>query len=229
MLAERSGSTLALNRLVERDRESLDRQTHRTLLSAVLSHDETAAEMEVRARHWEYPLKGRHLLAVVLRPRVDDAAPLRAPLLAQAEVRALSEVAASAIRGLRAFGLIGVIDDETVGVVLSVSQQSLRRRRAATVCSACSATVIQAKKSERGIVIAAGSTVGDVLDLRRSFNEAAQVADAAAMQPERPFFRLPDVRLRGLVQLLKEDSRLQTYVERELGPLWPTTVSAART
>ena len=72
MLAERSGSTLALNRLVERDRESLDRQTHRTLLSAVLSHDETAAEMEVRARHWEYPLKGRHLLAVVLPPRVDD-------------------------------------------------------------------------------------------------------------------------------------------------------------
>jgi purine catabolism regulator len=218
MLAERSGSTLALNRLVERDRESLDRQTHRTLLSAVLSHDETAAEMEVRAEALGVPIKGRHLLAVVLRPRVDDDATLRAPLLAQAEVRALSEVAASAIRGLRAFGLIGVIDDETVGVVLSVSSS----RYVDDVLQRFAARVRQqslGEESERGIVIAAGSTVGDVLDLRRSFNEAAQVADAAAMQPERPFFRLPDVRLRGLVQLLKEDSRLQTYIERELGPL----------
>ena len=218
MLAERSGSTLALNRLVERDRESLDRQTHRTLLSAVLSHDETAAELEVRAEALGVPLKGRHLLAVVLRPRIDADAPMRAPLLAQAEVRALSEIAASATRGLRAFGLIGVIDDETVGVVLSVSSS----RYVDDVLQRFAARVRQqslGEEAERGIVIAAGSTVGDVLDLRRSFNEAAQVADAAAMQPERPFFRLPDVRLRGLVQLLKEDSRLQTYVERELGPL----------
>jgi purine catabolism regulator len=68
-------------------------------------------------------------------------------------------------------------------------------------------------------LIAAGSIVGDVLDLRRSFEEASQVADAASRQPARPFFQLPDVRLRGLLQLLKQDSRLQTFVERELGPL----------
>ena len=224
MLAERSGSTLALNRLVERDRESLDRQTHRTLLAAILSHDETAAELEVRATALGVPLKDRHLFAVVLRPRPVSHSPIRAPLLAQAEVRALSEIAASAIRGLRALGLIGVIDDETVGVVLSVSDSSrvddvLQRFASRVRQEFMDQGQEQVQDTERGIVIAAGSTVSDVLDLRRSFNEAAQVADAAAMQPERPFFRLPDVRLRGLVQLLKEDSRLQTYVERELGPL----------
>lgn len=35
----------------------------------------------------------------------------------------------------------------------------------------------------------------------------------------RPFYRLLDVRLRGLLHLLREDVRLQTFVERELGPL----------
>ncbi|PLW71807.1 CdaR family transcriptional regulator, partial [Streptomyces sp. DJ] len=33
------------------------------------------------------------------------------------------------------------------------------------------------------------------------------------------YYRLPDVRLRGLLHLLRDDARLQTYVERELGPL----------
>jgi purine catabolism regulator len=55
---------------------------------------------------------------------------------------------------------------------------------------------------------------------RRSFIEAAQVADAALHTGEdRPYYRLPDVRLRGLLHLLRDDARLQTFVERELSPL----------
>jgi len=48
------------------------------------------------------------------------------------------------------------------------------------------------------------------------------VADAAPSDDEgtpRPYYRLPDVRLRGLLHLLRDDDRLQTFVERELGPL----------
>jgi PucR family transcriptional regulator, purine catabolism regulatory protein len=33
------------------------------------------------------------------------------------------------------------------------------------------------------------------------------------------FYRLPDMRLRGLLHLLRDDTRLQTFAERELGPL----------
>jgi purine catabolism regulator len=33
------------------------------------------------------------------------------------------------------------------------------------------------------------------------------------------FYRLADLRLRGLVHLLRDDPRMQTFVERELGPL----------
>ena len=35
----------------------------------------------------------------------------------------------------------------------------------------------------------------------------------------RPYYRLPDLRLRGLLHLLREDARLRAFAERELGPL----------
>ncbi len=65
--------------------------------------------------------------------------------------------------------------------------------------------------------------------MRRSFLEASQVADVAAERPDGwgagggsdrpPFYRLADLRLRGLLHLLRDDPRVQTFVERELGPL----------
>ena len=35
----------------------------------------------------------------------------------------------------------------------------------------------------------------------------------------RPYYRLADLRLRGLLHLLGDDARLATFVERELGPV----------
>jgi len=69
-------------------------------------------------------------------------------------------------------------------------------------------------------VMAVGSVVPSPRDARRSFLEAMQVADAApAGAAGSQYYRLPDVRLRGLLHLLRDDERVQTYVERELGPL----------
>src|SRR6202034_3348171 len=80
-----------------------------------------------------------------------------------------------------------------------------------------------------GLVIGVGAEVGSIRDVRRSFLEASQVADVAAERRDdrdgaagtgRPlFYRLPDLRLRGLLHLLRDDPRLQTFVERELGAL----------
>jgi purine catabolism regulator len=80
-------------------------------------------------------------------------------------------------------------------------------------------------------VIGVGAAAGSIRDVRRSFLEASQVADVAAERPgewfpgsqRRPaFYRLADLRLRGLLHLLRDDPRVQTFVERELGPLLAT-------
>ena len=67
------------------------------------------------------------------------------------------------------------------------------------------------------VVIGVGAVVDSIRDVRRSFLEAGQVADVAT--GDLPYHRLPDLHLHGLLHLLRDDARLITFVERELGPL----------
>ena len=59
--------------------------------------------------------------------------------------------------------------------------------------------------------------------VREAFREAREVADVALRQPDgarrRRYYRLPDLRLRGLLHLLRDDDRLGAFAGRELGPL----------
>jgi purine catabolism regulator len=60
-----------------------------------------------------------------------------------------------------------------------------------------------------------------VNDVRRSFQEAEQVAEAVGdVEDLKAFYRLPDIRIRGLLQLLQNDGRVHAFVERELAPLF---------
>ena len=211
MLLERCASTLALGRLVERDRESLERQTHRSLLAGIIDHSWPAAEVLLRARALGVPLEGRTLVAVVARRRGDDD---QAVLAAEQALRDLAETLAAAVREARVSALVGAIDDMSVGVLVAVGGRS----RADEAVEALADGVRRAS-GEDEVVVAAGSEVSDVREARRSFLEASHVADAAGRLPGRPLHRLEDVRLRGLLHLLRDDARLQTFVEREIGPL----------
>jgi purine catabolism regulator len=73
----------------------------------------------------------------------------------------------------------------------------------------------------RAAVVGAGSPCTDLDELRHSFAEAGHVMDAAlADPPASPVARLRDVRLRGLVRLLRDEPALQSFIEREVGPLF---------
>ena len=57
-------------------------------------------------------------------------------------------------------------------------------------------------------------------EARRSLVEARQIGYAARHdRRDVAVFRLPHVGLAGLLHLLRDEPRLQTFVERELGPL----------
>ncbi|WP_345699196.1 PucR family transcriptional regulator [Kitasatospora terrestris] len=222
MLLERGAATLALNRLVLRDRESLERQTHRTLLSGILTHALTVSEVSLRAQALGVPLEGRRLVGVVLRQRQGQ---IPAALEAQARLRDFTELAATAIRGGRLSALVGALDDEGVGVLIALGSQQDEHAALEAFAAALRKLVQEAARdgSAAPPVIAVGSSVGSVRDARRTLLEATQVADAALHDAPggraAAYYRLPDVRLRGLLHLLRDDARLQTYVERELGPL----------
>ena len=72
-LLERAATTLALGRLLDHQRESLERQAHRTILSVLVGHGYgDPAEAQARARALGVPVTGRRLMAAVV--RVSDGA-----------------------------------------------------------------------------------------------------------------------------------------------------------
>ncbi|MGE5290480.1 MAG: PucR family transcriptional regulator [Micromonosporaceae bacterium] len=216
VLIERAATTLALTRLIERRRDSLERQAHGTVLAGILADSyPDPQEAALRTRALGVPVAGRTLVGVVI--RADEMGP---GLLAHARGMEAAEAAAAACRQARVPALIGSLDDVRVGALLSlpahVNLDSVLTRLAHDLTG-------RSVASSAGPVIpliAAGSPAASFRDVRRSFLEAIQVADAAAAEPDRRlFYRLPDLRLRGLLHALRDDARVQTFAERELGPL----------
>ncbi|MER6140522.1 PucR family transcriptional regulator ligand-binding domain-containing protein [Streptomyces sparsogenes] len=69
-------------------------------------------------------------------------------------------------------------------------------------------------------VVSVGAEVTDLRHISRSFREATRVAEAALPgSPGKSFHELSDIGLRQLLHALREDVRVQSYVERQLGPL----------
>jgi purine catabolism regulator len=224
-LVERAATTLALGRLLDHERESLERQAHRTILGAFLGHGYASpAEAEARARALGVPVTGRRLLSVVIRLANGAASSASAGgdsagLEAHARALRVADATAAACRSERVPALVGSLDDTRVGALLALPPRAdpdevlgrlagqLRRRLG------------------DDDVIGAGSVVDSVLDVQRSFLEAEQVAEVAARDGAGrdggglAFYRLPDLRLRGLLHLLRDDPRVQAFAERELGPL----------
>jgi PucR family transcriptional regulator, purine catabolism regulatory protein len=239
VLIERAATTLALGRLLTRHQESLERQAHRTLISSIISQAHAdPAEAAVRSRALGVPVDGRQLIAMVLRfrdPRLRDphgssgalgTAAGALGISAHARVLDLADAAAAASRAERIPSLVGTLDDARAGAMLSLGLQvepdGVLTRLATSIRERLGA-------DPDVLVIGVSAAVGSIRDVRRSFLEASQVADVAAQRPggrdpspglqTPPFYRLPDLRLRGLLHLLRDDPRLQTFVERELGAL----------
>jgi PucR family transcriptional regulator, purine catabolism regulatory protein len=244
ILLERAASTLALGRLIRRDAEGLERQMHRTLLTALLDHTMPVDEVALRARALGVSLERRHLVGVVVRfrggevaldPLVDGASPADSgagapgssagmapapglPLAtsveeAQARLRDLAEAVSDALRETSLHGLASALDDHTVGALIAL-------RRPEDVEPALLAFAAVVRRSRGSLIIAAGSGVDSLREARRSLMEARQIGYAARHDTrDVPVFRLPHVGLAGLLHLLRDEPRVQTFVERELGPL----------
>ncbi len=212
VVAERAAAALALGRLVEREHESLELQSHRALLTAMVDQSMTSHELILRASGLGVSLENHSMVAVIVRSTQSGPT----PLAEQAMVRHLTEATARALRAARAHGLVGVLDEASIGLLLVAPEAGAERMLTST------ASRIRRNLADEGLpeaVIAAGSTVSDVLDVRRSFLEASQVADLARPTPRHTVHRLADVGLSGLLHLLRTDERVQTFVERELGTL----------
>ena len=240
VLIERAATTLALGRLLTRHAESLDRQAHRTLITGLISQAlADPAEAAVRSRALGVPVDGRQLVAVVFRLR-DPSGVLG--VSAHARVLDVADAAAAACRAERIPSLVGTLDDARAGAMLSLSPRADADRALGSLAARLSdwdgliigagAAVGSIRDVRRSFLEA--TQVADVAAERPDgWGPAGPgaagpgagglgAADAGATGSDGgrlPFYRLADLRLRGLLHLLRDDPRVQTFVERELGPL----------
>jgi PucR family transcriptional regulator, purine catabolism regulatory protein len=214
-LLERAATTLALGRLLDHQLESLERQAHRTILATFLGPGYgDQAEAEARARALGVPVAGRLLVAVVVRvARVRGSARPALTAPAAAAAAAVAEAVAEVCRQLQVPALVSSLDDERVAALLA-----LPPRTEPDAVLARLADQLRPRLHDDD-VIAVGSAVDSVSTVQRSLIEADHVAAAARGASRQPYYRLPDLRLRGLLHLLRDDPRLQAFGERELGPL----------
>lgn len=209
MVLERAASALALQRLTAGESEPVEMRTHRGIIDDLLTHAHPIEEVARRTRALGVPLRGRRLLGVAVRQPHDEGARAQRP--APASPLAATVLQALATTGVP--GLVGAVGTDLTAVLLSIGPRESENALMARLSEAL-------RRSLTDPVIGVGSCVTDLADARRSLMEAERVAEAAGFAAEdRPFFRLPDVRIRGLLHLLREDARLQTFTERELGPL----------
>ncbi len=214
MLLERGATALVINRLTDRDIDSLERQSHRTLLTALALSAELPPETSGRARALGVPLERRRLTGVVVRPTGEPCGPGGIPAL----LRDIASQAVATLQGLRVPALVGPLDDDRVAVLLSQEGKA----DADTVLARLSERLhaVSGRRSEGRLVVGAGSTVVGIDRAQGTLREAMQVADTAlGLPPQRAYFRPPDLRLRGLVYSLRGEPAVRDYVEHELGRL----------
>jgi purine catabolism regulator len=244
LLLARAAATLALGQLLTSKAESLERQAHRTLISALVegpgspgSFLAEESEAAARARAMGVEVTGRDLVAVVV--RLPDAGTRGAerpgdhggPAAGEAgggqsAVLGVAEALAGVCRAAGVPALVGALDDVRVGALLSLppgtdDDKQLRDLGARLAGHAAGAAPHGPRMPAPAI--GASRPAMSLRAVREAFREAREVADLALRNPGhaagRPYYRLPDLRLRGLLHLLRDDARLRAFAERELGPL----------
>lgn len=231
MVLERAAQTLAINRLAERDRHDLNQQAQAGLLNA-LRQPRGLGEGEALTRAAALGLRrSPFYLPVVFRsgspsgfPRTpanpgkaDGWNPDGDPLAGQQEERALLEQLARALRTLPCTAISAVLRTGSVGMLLTLPSQPLEEEMLRALAGALAAERQEAPAAGRWI-IGVGRLQSSLLEAAAGIDEAAHVAETAATLPgsDRTFYRATDIRLRGLLALLRKDPRVQQFVESEL-------------
>ncbi|MQA05264.1 MAG: hypothetical protein GEV07_21920 [Streptosporangiales bacterium] len=157
------------------------------------------------------PLERRILVGIMLRLNTSAVLEPRS----QDQLRDLAHAVQSTLRRQGVKALVSTVDERTVAGLLALEPTEPDGPVLDQL-----ATTLRGQEWADHVMMGVGSAVTSVSGARHTLSEAQQAADAAVGYRGRaPYFRLPDVGLRGSLFLMRGDPRLQTYVEQALGPL----------
>lgn len=226
MVLERAAQALTLHRMVERGRSGLEHQAQTGLIEDILrGRFDTAddgADHHAEAAARAHAL-GLQPAAVYLPGTVRVTAAERLdPVAAQRRTLRILDTVVHCVRAAGHSALCSIRGEDEIALVLA-----LAGRRGVSADSALARLGAELRESIRRsgdaakVVFAVGTGAGTVVDAVQGLGDTAHVADAALAMPDggRSYFRAADVRLRGLLTLLRDDPRVQKFAETELKPL----------
>jgi purine catabolism regulator len=209
-LLERAVSALAIHQLLATNAEPADRQAQRDLLADLRSGGASPEDLSLRMRALGIAVRGRRFLGVVARSGAPGPA---TPAQHRARHARMVEALEQAIGVARITGITGDLGASGVASVLSIPDD---REESDVLDRVAAALHVIASE----VVIGVGLGTAEVEGIARSLTEAEQAVGAGGQTGSTSsYFRLSDVRMRGFLYSMREDGRLQKFVEQEIGAL----------
>ncbi len=223
MTLERAAQALALHRMVEQNRSSLELRAQSGLVDD-LRRGRIVDEAEATARAHALGLRPA-LTYVPLAARLWEAAGADQVVVQQRRVRTLDAIMHT-VRAAGHTGLAATRDDGQIDLVLAPQRASGQtgslEEVLGDVCSAIRRSITRVDGVSE-CVIGVGPESSRLIDAVGGLREAGHVAEVAMSLPlplhDKPFHRAADVRLRGLLSLIRSDPRVQAFAETELAGL----------
>ncbi len=218
MVLERAAQTLTLHRMIERDRFGLHRQAQTGLIDDLINgriSDERdalalAATLGLARRARYVPLA------------IDVAAVIESdPVGHQRRTAAMIDAAMHGVALGKATALAAPDHGNRVNLILAIGRGADLDGSLTAVCTAVTAEVRRVAGVDRA-VIGVGAESESLLDTARELAQAAHIAEVALSletSVPRAFYRSGDVRLRGLLSLIRDEPGVQRFAETELSAL----------
>ena len=230
LVLERASETLTISRLIDRDQSSMTARAQASLLREILGGSSTSeASLRARARALGLPFRDTLLPLVVQvdevgvepRDRGGDPGFPTPPSPGTQDDPAVSTgvVLAGIVARAGLTGLCAPLGDRQVGVLLTTTRAQAPSQLLGRFLRALEAHA-QGRRTASWTV-ASADAVTTLSAAGEGLQEAAHVARVAATSQtsEVRAYRTADLGARGLLWWMREDPRLQRYVERHLGPL----------
>lgn len=217
MVLERAAQTLTLHRMIERDRFGLHRQAQTGLIEDMVAGriiDE--AEAVARAATLGLARRARYVPVSIRVAGMSEPDPVGR----QRRAATLLDAAGHGVALSRATAL-SAADDQQLTLILGLGRDGELDLRLDQVCAAVAAELRRTDGVER-IAVGVGADSESLLDVARELAHAAHVAEIALSLEStvaRSFYRSGDVRLRGLLSLIRNEPGVQRFAETELSGL----------
>ncbi|MGW9402664.1 PucR family transcriptional regulator [Arthrobacter sp. NPDC055585] len=214
MVLERAGQALSINRLAERDQAGLAQQAQAGLIHE-LRGSRSQDDDEALTRASALGLKpSPAYLPLVLHL---DSGSGKDPMSMQRRERALLEMLDAVLAATRNSALAAALQTGQVAVLLALPARMLEDSLLERICGDLAART-SAAAGELRWTAGVGRARSRLSDAAAGLDEAAHVAQTAGTLAAgaNRYFRSTDVRLRGLLALLREDPRAVSFAEAEL-------------